>query len=844
MHFSRRYFAVRKVDLLLSRTPAPVMSRTRFRGRFVLWLGLCFAAAWQSGAAAEISRSQERMVEWTFHSSKRYSDPFNDVSVDVVFSAGGRAWRVPTFWRGGQDWTVRFAPPAPGEYSYEIQSTDPSNPSLNGRKGRVTVLPYRGANELFEHGMLRVSKNGRYFEHADGKPFYWLGDTWWTGLSDRLSWEGFQQLTSDRKRKGFTVVQTVVGLVPIEEVAPLDPGFHNEGGAVWDAGFARINPRYFDYADRRIQNILDAGMVPALFGAWANVLDEMGVEKMKKHWRYIIARYGAYPAFWIAGGEVADPSPEVANRWTAANRPKTPGGWTDVVRYIRATDPYHHPLSVHELYFPSLAFPVQDETLTDFDCIQPSHFGWPSIATAVVQLNMHYARTTVRKPIVQCEIGYEGLGSYHLQDFQRVAFWLTMLNGAAGHTYGAVGTWESYTSDKPFHRIRWSLTTWDEGMVLPGSYQVGIGAKLLREYPWWRFEPHPEWVAPRGVTMLTPRTDVNGFGTDVDYGKLSEPNGKSTADSGSIFASYAAGIPGEVRFVYTPSMGFAPLTTALPTVLGLELGVRYHAWFWDPTNGTKIDLGSVERPSPGALIHTSGFQPESAECVSPGKIVLAPADITEVDVSASVEIDRNAEGGILLRYRDESNYVVALYSEKDNSISLTERIKGVDSPALGRVNLPPRALMSVRLMTEVRANAAVVSLMDGEHRYSGPIVDIQTMAGGAVGLLCHSMNITRPFHNFELRRSSTLVTDERLETMLYDAAGRFRGEIGGPARPSSEASGLANWGELAERKNILLDAFRPVRIPYPGDWVLVLRSVKSTQPDRWRPSSPTKPGVN
>jgi hypothetical protein len=39
-------------------------------------------------------------------------------------------------------------------------------------------------------------------------------------------------------------------------------------------------------------------------------------------------------------------------------------------------------------------------------------------------------------------------------------------------------------------------------MNLPGSYQVGINAKLLQQYPLWRFAPHPEWVTPRGTTLL------------------------------------------------------------------------------------------------------------------------------------------------------------------------------------------------------------------------------------------------------------------------------------------------------------------------------------------------------
>ena len=231
----------------------------------------------------------------------------------------------PAFWRGGSKWTVRFAPPAPGEYTYHLESTDAQNPDLNAHEGRVNITAYAGNNPLLRHGMLRASANKRYFEHADGTPFYWLGDTWWSGLSDRLSWEGFQKLTADRKEKGFTVVQIVAGLVA-EEKPPLDPGSFNEGGAVWDPEFKEINPKYFDYADRRIQALVDAGIAPAIVGAWNEVLGRMGMAKMKKHWRYIVARYGAYPVFWIVGGEIYDPPDQVAQTRVRLGRRPLPAG--------------------------------------------------------------------------------------------------------------------------------------------------------------------------------------------------------------------------------------------------------------------------------------------------------------------------------------------------------------------------------------------------------------------------------------------------------------------------------------------------------------------------------------
>jgi hypothetical protein len=78
--------------------------------------------------------------------------------VDVVFRSGDEKWRVPTFWRGGNRWTVRFAPPVAGEYTYHLESSDCSNPDLNGHQTRVKLTKYARTNPLLQHGMLRVSE--------------------------------------------------------------------------------------------------------------------------------------------------------------------------------------------------------------------------------------------------------------------------------------------------------------------------------------------------------------------------------------------------------------------------------------------------------------------------------------------------------------------------------------------------------------------------------------------------------------------------------------------------------------------------------------------------------------
>src|SRR4051812_8009662 len=60
----------------------------------------------------------------------------------------------------------------------------------------------------FRHGPLRVSADRRHLVHADGTPFFYLGDTAWE-LFHRLTREEADASLDDRARKGFTVIQGV-----------------------------------------------------------------------------------------------------------------------------------------------------------------------------------------------------------------------------------------------------------------------------------------------------------------------------------------------------------------------------------------------------------------------------------------------------------------------------------------------------------------------------------------------------------------------------------------------------------------------------------------------------------
>jgi hypothetical protein len=524
--------------------------------RRALLLSAPFAAALSSLRAQQpLQTNQRQILELPFRSTKKYGDPFNDVEVDVIFSGPAGDLRVPAFWAGDHTWRVRFAPPEPGAYTFRSVCTDAANTSLHAVTGSLQAAPYAGRNPLLRHGPLKVSSNRRYLEHADGSPFFWLGDTWWMGLTRRLRWpHDFQRLTLDREQKGFSVIQIVAGLFP--DMDAFDPRGENEAGQSWEPGFARINPAFFDWADLRIGYLVDRGLLPCILGCWGYYLPKMGAQRMQQHWRYIVARWGAYPVVWCLAGEGSMP-------WYLSQNPEQERaalktGWTGIARYLRGIDPYRRLITTH----PSRTAreSVDDPTVLDFNMLQTGHSDRKSIPNTVRTMVAERQAEPIL-PVINGEVTYEGIFEASREEVQRFMFWACMLSGAAGFTYGANGIWQVNTREQPYgpspHGRSWGNTPWDEAAALPGSRQLGHAAALLRSLPWWRMEPHPEWVEPRW-----------------------------TADNYEL--NYAAGIPGELRIVFMP-MQWNP-----PTIVRLEPKVNYRAFLFDPSTAARHDLGRIE----------------------------------------------------------------------------------------------------------------------------------------------------------------------------------------------------------------------------------------------------------
>jgi len=174
-------------------------------------------------AMAEVKKWEP--FEVRFIAKTTYENPFvqgmpdkGDALLKVVFtgtsgSASGMSYTMEGFWDGNWDtrntFRIRFAPPAVGVWKYESFSVDPQ---MNGIKGEITCTDWTDqekAENPTRRGQIQVcrdgSRAGRYFEYADGTPFFWIADIWSYWTKKGVNFPSFQEVVKDRVKKGFTV---------------------------------------------------------------------------------------------------------------------------------------------------------------------------------------------------------------------------------------------------------------------------------------------------------------------------------------------------------------------------------------------------------------------------------------------------------------------------------------------------------------------------------------------------------------------------------------------------------------------------------------------------------------
>lgn len=92
---------------------------------------------------------------------------------------------------------------------------------------------------------------------------------------------------------------------------------------------------------------------------------------------------------------------------------------TELATYVRATDPHHHPLTIHPSSSARLC--VDDPSVLDFDMLQTGHSSWQSVPNTIETFQRSLAASP-KMPVLIGEVCYEGILESSRQEIQRFMF--------------------------------------------------------------------------------------------------------------------------------------------------------------------------------------------------------------------------------------------------------------------------------------------------------------------------------------------------------------------------------------------------------------------------------------
>jgi hypothetical protein len=331
---------------------------------------------------------------------------------------------------------------------------------------------------------LRVSKNNRFLETSDGKPFFWLGDTAWE-LFHRLTREEAEKYLKDRAAKGFTVIQAVAlaeldglrepnpyGEVPLENMDPTKPR---------EAYFQHV-----DFIIRKAEALgLHIGLLPTwgdkvFKNSWGKGPEIFNPANAKVYGQWLGTRYKDQKnIIWILGG---DRNPKNDNH-VAIWRSMAAGIIDGVGGQDKALMTFHpQPNSLEE--GGSSHWFHHDEWL-DFNMFQTGHCRENNVWDRVEYV--YNLKPT--KPVLDGEPLYEDhpvcfnakdLGTSSAYDVRKLA-WLDVFAGAFGHTYGCHDIWQMYAPHR--QGVNGPHFPWYVAIDLPGAGQMQYLRRLIESRP-------------------------------------------------------------------------------------------------------------------------------------------------------------------------------------------------------------------------------------------------------------------------------------------------------------------------------------------------------------------------
>jgi hypothetical protein len=458
--------------------------------------------------------------EITLTSAKPFANGYTDVEVWAVFvNERQDSLTRPAFWDGGQAWKIRFASPDSISTWRWTTFSKVDDKGLAGKTGILKAIAYTGSNRLIAHGLPRMSQGKRNVVLADGTPFLVIGDTPWA-IPFRATTDQVSVYAADRQAKGFNTA-LLMSVQPDRYAEGPDErnvpqGFARAFEDLPEGHLNRLRPGYFQYLDSLIAILRDHEIVPVLqpvfhgFGWKGKTVLGTTADPAEyaRYCRYLVARYGAGPTFYLVSADGTGLDPGVK-----------PGGGE-----IEKWDAYHQPAGIH--YNPADDYlapwaqgdsskcfhfnkSYQSDAWLDFQWAQTGHNG----EHLYHKVERMYDNQPV-KAALNGEPTYEGMGGgkHGLGWWQGEEAWNQLMHGGTmGVVYGAATLWQWKITPDEAGWAEWTdqPLNWEDAMKMEGSKYPGYVSKAFAGFDFadmqrrWDLSDGKPLLAKEGVFYVS-----------------------------------------------------------------------------------------------------------------------------------------------------------------------------------------------------------------------------------------------------------------------------------------------------------------------------------------------------
>lgn len=339
-----------------------------------------------------------------------------------------------------------------------------------------------GNTTLAQDNQLRISPDNRFIRYADGRPFFWLGDTAWE-LFHRLNREEADLYLENRAAKGFTVIQAVV----LAELDGLNtPNPYGERPLVGNDP-ARPNEAYFRHVDYIVDKATRLGMFIGMLPTWGDKFNKIWgvgpevftVANAETYGEFLGKRYRDKNIIWILGGDRPIDTPQHREIVAA------------MARGLKKGDGGRHLMTYHPSGGRSSSEWWHQEKWLDLNMFQSGHGEIDNPNYRFTERD--YGRSPI-KPVLDGEPCYEDHpinwraenGWFDEFDSRRAGWW-SMLSGACGHTYGNHNIWQMWQAGR--NPISQARTPWFHSIDYPGAFQAGYMRSFFEPIAWQSLLP-------------------------------------------------------------------------------------------------------------------------------------------------------------------------------------------------------------------------------------------------------------------------------------------------------------------------------------------------------------------